>query len=361
MRRVVLAVPDPWNYLDQFPDHSMAIVNPNSGPARYQYLLDNLDWSVLVTPEGQQQRDGRDYPNEYMVMYTSGTTGDSKFFGFTKPQVQHVVNRLIVDYDLTANDRFLSVMPLWHAHGHLLNLAAKHVGMEVRHVRIENLKSPVDFEPTWISAIPDVLKLMARTQQFQQLRFVRSASAALPVQLSQTLQQTFHAPVLESFGMTETCSHCFTNPLHGEQRLGTVGLPSGLQAQIQDGSLWVQGPQCYTDNWFDTGDLAEQDDRGYYRILGRRLDRLVLHGIKIDPLSVENKLYNQLPELTEVAVFGGDRMMCVYTGNVDPAQVRQALINIDPVCNPRMLQQVNAIPKNAAGKVSRTNLKELYQ
>lgn len=359
MKRVVLAVPNPWDYLDQFPDHSIAVINPDSGAERRQYLLNNLNYSVLVTPEGIQYEDGGDY-NEKLVLYTSGTTGDSKFYSYTESQVQHVIDRIVVDYELTANDRYLSIMPLWHAHGMLMTLAARHVKAEIRTVKVTDLKSQLDFSPTYISAIPDLLKLMARNQQFPDLRFVRSASVALPTQTYRDLRDHFGVPVVESFGMTETVSHCFTNPLHGEQHVGTVGLPSGINAEILDGHLWLQGSQCYTSEWFDTGDLADQNSAGYYRILGRAVDRLNVHGIKLDPLSIENKLYNRVPGLGEVAVFGDDRVMCVYTGDVDPQTVRAELTKIDPHCTPRLLQQVASIPKNAAGKVSRALLKETY-
>jgi len=361
MKRVVLAVPDPWNYLDQFPKFSMAIINPDAAAERKQYLLDNLDWSLLVTPEGEQHRNGGNYDGEQIVMYTSGTTGDSKFFSYTNKQVQHVVDNVIASYEFTANDRFLSIMPLWHGHGHILNLAAFKVGMEVHHIRPPDLKRQVNFSPTWISAIPDLLRIMARTQKFPDLRFVRSASVALPNQVFNDLKISFSAPVIESFGMSEACSHCFTNPLHGEQRIGTIGLPDGIDAEIRNDNLWLRGPQCYTTDWFDTGDLVEQDSAGYYKILGRNVDRLTLHGIKLDPLSIENKVYNQLPDVKEIVVFGEDRMMCVYTGTATPAQVRQTLASIDRLCNPRFLQQIDEIPKNNAGKVSRTLLKDLYQ
>jgi len=361
MKRVVLSVLDPWNYLNQFPEYSMAIINPDSGTERKQYLLDNLDWSLLITADGEQHRDGGDYVNEQIVMYTSGTTGDSKFYGYSKEQAQTAVNNVVDSYRLTDNDRFLSIMPLWHGHGQLLNLVAAHVGMEVCHIRPPDLKRPINFSPTWISAIPDLLGVMARSQVFPDLRFARSASVALPDQAFGNLKTAFQAPVIESFGMSETCSHCFTNPLYGEQRIGTIGLPNGVDAEIRDGHLWLRGTQCYTTDWFDTGDLAEQDSAGYYKIVGRELDRLTLHGIKLDPLSIENKVYNRLAGIKEIVVFGEDRMMCIYTGDATPAQVRATLTSINRLCNPRFLQQVNEIPKNNAGKVSRKLLKELYK
>ena len=361
MKRVALAVPDPWNYLDRFPEYSMAIINPDSGLERNQYLLDKLDWSLLVTPDDEQHRDGGDYANEQIVMYTSGTTGDSKFYGYSKEQVQCAINNVIDSYKFTPNDRFLSIMPLWHGHGQLLNLVAAQVGMEVQYIRPPDLKRQIDFSPTWTSAIPDLLGVMARTQTFSDLRFVRSASVALPDKVFDNLKTVFNAPIIESFGMSETCSHCFTNPLYGEQRIGTIGLPDGVDAEIRNGNLWLRGQQCYTTDWFDTGDLAEQDSAGYYKIKGRNLDRLTLHGIKLDPLSIENKVYNQLAGIKEVVVFGENKMMCVYVGTATPAQVRETLTAISRLCNPKFLLQVDEIPKNNAGKVSRKFLKELYQ
>jgi len=109
MKRVVLAVHNPWDYLDQFPGYSIAVVNPDSGAERLQYLLNNLDYSILVTPNSTDYQSGGDY-NEKMVLYTSGTTGDSKFYSYSEIQIQHVIDQIIADYKLTANDRYLSVM-----------------------------------------------------------------------------------------------------------------------------------------------------------------------------------------------------------------------------------------------------------
>ena len=79
MKRVVLCVPDPWNYYDQLQEWSVMTVNPDNTPARQKYLLDNSDWSMKITPAGVEHRDGGDYANEKLFWYTSGTTGDSKF------------------------------------------------------------------------------------------------------------------------------------------------------------------------------------------------------------------------------------------------------------------------------------------
>lgn len=359
MKRVVLCVEHPEQHIRQYQDHSIMIVNPATSTARLQYLLDNSDYSLLVTDTGITSRSGGDY-SDAAVWYTSGTTGDSKFCAFTQSQLDNLANTICNDYEIDANDRYLSIMPLWHAHGLGMYWAAQQAQCEVKYIKPSELRDTIDFSPTVISAIPDFLRLFMR-QSFPDLRFVRSASSALPGQLYNELKLWSGRPVLEAFGMTEACSHCFTNPLHGEQRIGTVGLPSGIEARIVNGLLQIQGPSVHTPGWFATGDIADQDHRGYYRIIGRLTDRIDIRGYKIDPLSVENQLYNTVPEITQVVVFGTNRIMCVYTGSAAEQQVRQAITDIDLHCNPTMVKQVDSIPVNNAGKVSRSMLTEFYQ
>jgi acyl-coenzyme A synthetase/AMP-(fatty) acid ligase len=178
--------------------------------------------------------------------------------------------------------------------------------------------------------------------------------------LYQALADKFKVPIIEAFGMTESLSHCFTNPLHREQRMDTVGLPSGVEARIIQGQLYIRGPSVFTREWFATGDLAEQDCAGYYRILGRQQDRIVIKGYKLDPLSIENQLRQMLPELEELVVFGEDRVKCVYVGPYDIAQVNQCLKSLGSHCFPSVLQQVDTVPKNNSGKISRKQLNGIF-
>jgi acyl-coenzyme A synthetase/AMP-(fatty) acid ligase len=160
--------------------------------------------------------------------------------------------------------------------------------------------------------------------------------------------------------MTEALSHCFGNPLYGEQRPGTVGVPSGIDARIVDGQLWIRGDTVCHNGWYDTGDLAEQDDAGYFRILGRSRDQINVRGYKLNPVSIENQLLKILPQLTECVIFGQDRVKCIYQGDVDTKTVNHALIMIASQCRPRILLQVDNIPKNPIGKISRSMLDSLY-
>ena len=359
MKRAVLCVPDPENYIDQLDDYSIMIVNPKNTSARLSYLLDQADYSLLITAQGQQYRDGGNYENERVLWYTSGTTGDSKFFSFSQAQLDQASDNVIREYALNANDRYVGVMGLWHAHGQSWFWTTRRLGCEAHFLDTGGLRLIQNYSPTFISAIPDLLKTVSRFD-FEHLRFIRSASSALPNNLYQHLKSKFNVPVIEAFGMTETCSQCFTNPLYGEQRAGTVGLPSGIQARIIDGELWVQGSNVFTTKWYNTGDLAEQDDQGYYRILGRSMDQINIKGYKLNPVSIEHQLLSALPGIDECVIFGQDRVKCLYNGDVDAKQIVDVLTALAPQCRPRVLLQVDAIPKNPNGKVSRAMLDSLY-
>jgi long-subunit acyl-CoA synthetase (AMP-forming) len=139
------------------------------------------------------------------------------------------------------------------------------------------------------------------------------------------LQDKFAVPIIEAFGMTEALSHCFTNPLYGEQRMGTVGLPSGIEARIDQGHLLIKGHSVHAPGWFDTGDFAEQDQQGYYKILGRHRDQINVKGYKFNPLSLEQQLYDMIPEITEISIFGTNTIKCLYVGEASVKKILDAV------------------------------------
>jgi acyl-CoA synthetase (AMP-forming)/AMP-acid ligase II len=361
MKRAVLCVTNPQDYISQFDDYSLMIINPDSSESRNHYLLERSDYSLLVTDAGWRVRDGGDYPNERLFWYTSGTIGDSKFYSFSQEQLDMLVDSICQDYALTANDRYVGIMGLWHAHGQALYWATRHIGCEAHFLSVKEIRKIAKFQPTFLSAIPDMLRVVSGLP-LNSLRFIRSGSAPLKDDLYLALKEKFQIPVVEYFGMTETLGHAFTNPLYGEQRMGTVGLPAhGVEALIQNEHLWLKSNRAHTANWFDTGDLAEQDSSGYYRILGRSVDQINVRGYKINPISIESQLKEKFDNIGEFAIFGNTKVNCVYTGDVDPSDIKNALINIHPACNPDLIERVDSLPKTDSGKLSRTWLTKKYQ
>lgn len=359
MKRAVLCVVDPQNYIPKLDDYSIMIINPNATPARNQYLLSNSDWSLYITDTEEKYRDGGDYPNERVYWYTSGTTGDSKFCSFSQAQLDNMAKTICSSYKLTANDRYVSVMSLWHAHGQGFYWATKQTGCEVSYLSVKELRQLPKYSPTFITAIPDLLRVVGELDFDNNLRFIRGASAALPEDVYKQLHDKFNIPVIEAFGMTDAMSHCFTNPLEGKQRIGTVGLPDGIDARIVNGQLEIRGFNVAYNGWINTGDLADQDEVGYYRILGRSKDQINVKGTKLNPQSLEKQLLEAIPGLTECAVFGTDRVKCIYVGECNQDAIVKFLITLGNHCRPIVVDQVEEIPLTS-GKVSRTLLNSLY-
>lgn len=360
MKRAVICVDDPWNHIDQYRDYSLMIVNPTLTQSRRDYLLDNADWSLLVTNDGLQHRNGGNYENEKVVWYTSGTTGDSKFVSISADKLDHVCARLIADYDISVNDRYVSIMPLWHGHGQTFYWLAKKVGFEINFLPVSKITQIEQYDPTFVTGIPDVLKILSRFN-LPSLRFARTASAALIDRLYFDLSQKLNVPIIEAFGMTESTSHCFTNPLFGEQRVGTVGLPTGIEAEVRNQRLWIRGPAVQAADWFDTGDLAEIDSKGYFKILGRAQDTINIKGYKFNPISLEQQIVKQFPAVTECVVFGKDRVKCLYAGEIEATAVAKFLNDLNNYCRPSVIKQVEKIPVNNMGKISRTVLDQEFQ
>lgn len=355
MKRAVLCVDNPQDFIPQLKDHSIMIINPTAPEARNRYLLENSDWSLYITRDQEKVRNGNDYPNERVLWYTSGTTGDSKFCSFTQAQLNNMAATIIRSYNLTANDRYTSIMSLWHAHGQGFYWATQLAGCETTYITMKDIKTFPSTKPTFITAIPDVLRVVAELD-FDNLRFIRSASAPMPLDLYQKLSSKFNIPIVEAFGMTEAMSHCFTNPLAGPQRVGTVGLPDGIEAKIENGHLMIKGFNICHGDWYDTGDLAEQDEMGYYRILGRSRDQINVKGSKINPVSIERQLLQNIPGMQECVVFGTDRVKCLYVGTCDEDTIKNFLISLGKHCKPAVLKCVDSIPLSPAGKISRALL-----
>ena len=360
MKRAVLCVSNPQDYINQLDDYSIMIINPDYTESRKRYLLDHSDYSLLITKNGQENRPGNNYDNERLLWYTSGTVGDSKFYSFSQEQLDALSQSICNDYQITANDRYVGVMSLWHAHGQSLYWATRKAGCETHFLSVKEVRKMTKFQPTFISAIPDLLKVVHELP-LESLRFLRSGSAPLSVDLYQALKEKFQLPIVEYFGMTEAMSHVLSNPLHGAQRPGTVGVPTaGVDAQILDGHLWIKSSQAYTKDWFNTGDLAEQDEQGYYRVLGRSVDCINIRGKKFNPSSLEFQVLKHITAVKECVIFGNHELNCLYVGDCDPKEILTFLLSLDPHLRPAMLNKTDEIPLQYAGKISRSYLKKLF-
>jgi malonyl-CoA/methylmalonyl-CoA synthetase len=228
------------------------------------------------------------------------------------------------------------------------------------------------------------------------MRLMMSGSAALPVRMLERWREITGHTLLERYGMTEI-GMALSNPLHGERRAGTVGVPlPGVSVRVVDergggvppgtpGEIEVQGPGVFLEYWrrpnetrdafrgawFRTGDVAVMDG-GAYRLLGRMsVDIIKTGGYKVSALDIEEALRDH-PAIAECAVVGvpddvwGQRI-CVaieprphVTLDVDGLQA-WARSRLAPYQIPKAVRCVVSLPRNAMGKIVKPDVARLFQ
>ncbi|HEY7947844.1 MAG TPA: AMP-binding protein, partial [Acidimicrobiales bacterium] len=218
-----------------------------------------------------------------------------------------------------------------------------------------------------------------RVGELSRLRLAVSGSAPLAPDLHRRISEEGGSDVLERYGMTETLM-TISNPHDGERRPGTVGFGfPGVDVRLEGEEILVRGPTIFggywerpaataeriAEGWLRTGDLATVDD-GYVVIKGRSSDLIVSGGYNVYPAEVEDVLLRH-PAVAEVAVTGtpseewGEAVTAwVVPDGVPPTAGELAAFAADllaPYKRPRLLHIVDALPRNAMGKVRRVDLR----
>jgi malonyl-CoA/methylmalonyl-CoA synthetase len=320
------------------------------------------------------------------IIYTSGTTGASKGAVLTHNNFAANAITLLACWQITAADRFLLALPLFHVHalGNGLHcwLAS---GCRMRLLeRFEHQKAAatfLDFRPTLFFGVPTIyvrlLEIPAEPARAigAAMRLFVSGSAPLPAQVLEEFRARFGHTILERYGMSENLMN-ISNPYLGERRPGSVGLPlPGVSVRLVDGEIQLKGPNlfagywrrkeatraAFVDGWFRTGDLAECAPDGYYTLCGRKSDLIISGGFNIYPREIEEFLQEQ-EEIAEAAVIGlpdpvrGEVPVAyiVCKSPIDPADLaarcRDKLASFKV---PRAFHPVESLPRNAMGKIQK--------
>lgn len=331
------------------------------------------------------------------LVYTSGTTGASKGAVLTHGNFAANALALVTAWGITEHDRYLAALPLFHVHGlgngvHVWLASGCHMRLVTR---FEHDRAPGWFHayrPTLFFGVPTMYVRLLEVPAEEAraigaaLRLCVSGSAPLPAAVLEAFRARYGQVILERYGMTETLMIA-GNPLVGERRAGTVGMPFPMTTvSIRDGAgapvpagtsgeLWVRGPHvcdgywrrpdataaAFTDGWFRTGDVGVQAPDGYLTLEGRRSDLIISGGFNIYPREIE-ELLGALPGVREAAVVGapdpvrGEVPVAYVVGDADVADeallaaVRAELASFKV---PRGVVRVDALPRNAMGKVQR--------
>lgn len=368
-----------------------------SGPPWARRYID-----LLSAPSGTPL--GR-FDDPFLILYTSGTTGRPK--GVVLRQATQFWNsvNIATAIGLTFHDVTLTVLPLFHAGGiGLYTLPTLHVGgtaVLLRHFDPETcVRLLVERRVTAMFAVPSIYLMLLQSEAFwvTDLSGVRFACGGAPCPLR--VIEAFRDRGLlfqQGYGLTETAPTCLILTAEDAfRKIGSVGKAAiHVEARVVDdegqdvppgalGEVWTRGPnlfsgywrrpevtaEAFSGAWFRTGDLARVDEEGFFYIVDRKKDLIISGGENIAPAEVEEVLYRH-PAVAEAAVIGiphelwGEVPMAVVVLKPGAQATPEELVRF---CErflarykvPKSVAFVDALPRNAAGKVLKNVLRKQY-
>ncbi len=342
------------------------------------------------------------------IQYTGGTTGVSKGAMLTH---RNIIANLEMNYEWmkpklgsTSQNIIITALPLYHVFSLTVNaLTALKTGW--LNVLITNprdmkgfIKEAKAYPFTIITGLNTLFNGMLNHPDFGQLNLkslqitVAGAMALQTAVAEKWLQQTGCVPA-EGYGLSETSPVLSCNPIDGTARIGTIGLPfpsTELKAVKDDGTdalpgesgeLWARGPQVFPGywnrpdetekvfegDWFKTGDIGLMNEDGFFRIVDRKKDMIVVSGMKVFPSDIEEVL-SKCPGLLESACIGvpdekSTEAVKLFVVKKDPNLTEEAVRafcreNLTNYKRPKYIEFRDDLPKSNVGKILRRLLKD---
>uniref|UniRef100_UPI000A81596B AMP-binding protein n=1 Tax=Nocardiopsis listeri TaxID=53440 RepID=UPI000A81596B len=337
------------------------------------------------------------------MLYTSGTTGQPKGVLSTQRNcLWSIASAYMPVLGLSAEDRVLWPMPLFHSLGHVLCvhgvLAAGASARIMPGFSADDVLGLLRREPfTFLVGVPTMFHHLLRESEdsglaMPSLRACLVTGSVATASLKQDFTERFGVPLVDSYGSTETNGAITMNRPGEPQVAGSCGLPvPGLGVRVVDphthedtdvgeeGEVWVRGPSvmlgyygrreetdlALRDGWYRTGDLATRDAAGYLTISGRIKELIIRGGENIHPAEIED-VVRVLPGVADVAVAGrpheilGETPAVYVVPSSDGFDAAAALA----VCRdalpyykvPEEVYRVEEIPRTSTGKITRHTL-----
>jgi oxalate---CoA ligase len=339
-----------------------------------------------------------------MVLHTSGTTSRPKIVPLSQRNLCASATHIAHTLQFQTTDCGLNIMPLFHIHGLIAGvLAPLAAGSQVFCTPGFNALKFFGWmdeaKPTWYTAVPTMHQaIVSRAGKNAEiiarhpLRFIRSSSSSMPPQVIRELEEAFHAPLIESYGMTEATHQMASNPLPPALRKpGSVGVAAGPEIAIMDadgsllplggiGEIVIRGPnvtagyesnpkanaEAFVNGWFRTGDQGMLDADGYLSLTGRLKEIINRGGEKISPREVDEILMDHAA-VAQVVCFGmphaklGEEVAAVVVlreGALASERELQDFVatRAADFKVPKKILFMDEIPKGATGKLQRIGL-----
>ncbi len=340
-----------------------------------------------------------------VILYTSGTTGRPKGAMLTHRNL--ISNTCSIREALhlePGTDSIVVVLPMFHAFaamvGMLFPLLHGCTIVPLPRFDPEEVARTIEASgATIFPAVPSMFNLMLRlrdefTSKLSSLRFAISGGAALPIDIMERFEVRFGKVIYEGDGPTECSPATCVNPIGGLRKPGSVGLPMpGVAMKIADdsgqdlpvgqvGEICVNGPnvmkgywnrpaetrQAFFGDWYRTGDLGTEDQDGYFCIVDRMKDMLIVNGMNVYPRVIEDCLHGHA-EIREVAVVGEPHRLhgeipIVYVVRTEGSELTaeevksfcQARLGRHEI--PRRVFFKPELPKNPTGKILKRELRK---
>ena len=408
----LLVVPEEWR---GFQHGAMAReLAPTGGFAVMEVDLHDLDAPKspelrlpIADPDALAPHGSLDGPR--WIYYSSGTTADPKGARHTDSSIIASANALLELMGLGEKDVYPIPWPITHIGGASVLAASLRGGVHlVLFETFDPATTPgrmARYEPTVLgTAVPffraylDAARATKDQPLFPRLRFGCFGGAPVPTEIHDEMRTTFDVPLVGSWGLTEFPNATSAAPTDATEIVSTsVGRPaSGVSVRPvdpegnvcgpgQEGELQLQGPQSFagyvdaaldedaidSSGWFHTGDLGTIDADGNVRITGRVKDIIIRNAENISVVEVEELLYRH-PDVTDAAVLGipdprtGERVVAVVVlrdgREVELTDIREhcRLQGLAVQKCPEQLEVVDALPRNAMGKVLKQELRSRF-
>ena len=362
------------------------------------------DFALTGGAAAQAARPGDALPEDVaLILHTSGTTSRPKIVPLTQHNVATSARNIARTLAFSPTDRGLNIAPLFHIHGLIAGLLAPLSGggsvfCTPGFNALKFFHWMEEAHTSWYTGVPTMHQaILTRAGHHKDvilrhpLRFIRSSSASLPPQVIAELEATFHAPVIEAYGMTEAAHQMASNPLQGARKPGSVGLAAGPEVEILGeageilapdvvGEIVIRGEnvfagyennpkanaEAFKNGWFRTGDQGVKDAEGYVRLTGRLKEIINRGGEKISPREIDEALMDHPAILQAIAfatphdMLGEDVAAAVVLregGAVTEKELKAFLSErLAGFKVPRKILFLDEIPKGATGKLQRIGL-----
>jgi long-chain acyl-CoA synthetase len=339
-----------------------------------------------------------------LLIYTSGTTGKPKGVMLDHANLTAMVAMITTALAVTAADRCLLILPLFHVNGILVSVLSPLTAGGC--TTITGRFSPSTFfdtveavRPTYFSAVPAIYAMLSALPEdvdpdTASVRFAICGAAPMPTELIARFEQRYGTTIVEGYGLSECTCVATVNPVDGLRKAGTVGLPlPGQEVALLDtdgrpttdaqGEVIVRGPnvmrgylnkpeetaRTLVDGWLHTGDVGYFDADGYLVLVDRVKDMIIRGGENIYPKEIENVLYTH-PAVLEAGVVGRPHAVLSEEpvafvalrspGSVTPEElVELCSESLARFKVPRDVVILDALPKNTIGKIAKPELREL--